>query len=633
RGTNSRGEDGYWSSCSRGCSQTDCMGPVKKTYSGWDAALRRYNGGGDVVAPTGTAQTSGCIGWPDYEYVEKVLKYAAAWGYASSYDSQTKEEMSKGILGKYTVRPVFNVKINLDMGLFDMLTDFSNDTVKECGETGIDRATCIKGRVDEFNKNLPQQHITNGVNLSLSCDEGTEMTAVNRFVEEINNCMMSKDDICQCRISPSDINMKIESSEDSTKISYYSSADREVHYSYFDYGVTKTDSTYWNDKNVKAENIIISKDGNDLLLGVSNNKNCGIIQNRFRLCLNTGYKYSIYDAEDSEIVEKVFKIPFAITIRDDIAPAPLVGLKYENLKHSKNSILLRWPKGKEQDIIGYNIYLSDTQASFSGRDIESLKDVMTYKSISATAQDYSEFISIDLNNPSCKLEDIGLIGGYLGGLASSKSCTFEYSAIDKTNTPVNIVLEKEKIYYLSSTEEFIYLIDGQSQDNRLQSDRNKFIAVTAVDIDGDEIDNVKPDERITLGQNLISVLPKDLLEIGFTEISDMRTTIDSRALILSWRNVQRYIDGTSINLPSSVRIRYKIYVGSFPCVDGGLVMISQLNRLGGGIGPYYTNINSGMEITSLTPGEYCIGVSTYSDNNLEYESVITKRLTVRTPIT
>ncbi|MGV8141303.1 MAG: peptidoglycan DD-metalloendopeptidase family protein, partial [Candidatus Woesearchaeota archaeon] len=47
RGTNSRGEDGYWSSCSRGCSQTDCMGPVKKTYSGWDAALRRYNGGGD----------------------------------------------------------------------------------------------------------------------------------------------------------------------------------------------------------------------------------------------------------------------------------------------------------------------------------------------------------------------------------------------------------------------------------------------------------------------------------------------------------------------------------------------------------------------------------------------------------
>jgi murein DD-endopeptidase MepM/ murein hydrolase activator NlpD len=623
-GRNSKGDEGYWSSCSSGCSSTKCIGPTDKTYSEWEAALRRYNGGGDFTAPTGNAQTSGCVGQPDYDYVEHVMKYAMAWGYAGSYDSQIKEEMYVGILGAYTIKPTFNVKMNFDIRLFDMLKQFSQDTVKRCGDENVVRADCLKNQIDAFNKDLPSEYTNVGVQLSQSCDDGVEMTAVNRFVEEVDNCMMSVDDKCLCGISASDVNMKIESSDGSTKISYYSNQDNKMHYAYFDYGVIKTDSTYWNGNNIKARNVVLSKNGNVALLDVTNSNKCNIARNKFRLCLNTGYKYAVYDRTASaQIVDKTFMIPFAITIRDDVAPTPLTNIRYDSVKHSKNSIILRWPKGKEGDIVGYHIYLADRQNQFSGRT-EDFTDIMEYKSVSALAQDYAEYVSIDLVNPQCKLEDAGLTSG-LGG---TEYCTFEYSAVDTTNNPVKITLEEEKIYYLSGSKEFLYVLSGQNVDNGLQSGRDKFVAVTAVDIDGNEIDNLKTNEKITLGQNLITVQPKDLLEAGFTEITGMRITNNNIALIVSWNTVQKYIDGTSIDAQQLSQIQYRVYIGGYGCPDGEMRTTSQLNVFSGGIGTGSKNTDVGIQIAGLAPGDYCVGVSAILGNTKGYENVIGRNVQI-----
>jgi murein DD-endopeptidase MepM/ murein hydrolase activator NlpD len=636
-GTNFRGQEGYWPSCSGGCLSTKCIGPTDKTYSEWEAALRRYNGGGDITAPTGNAQTSGCVGQPDYDYVEHVMKYAVAWGYLGNYDSQIQAEMYAGILGTYTIKPKFNVKINFDMRLLDMLKKFSQDTVKICGVEGTDRKKCVTDQVDAFNKNIPVEYINNlnKIELSQSCDDGPEMKEVHTFVEEVNDCMLSEDNNCRCEITPSDIEMSIESGDDSTKISYDSSGNNGhiTLQAYFDYGVIQADSKYWRDEDVKAIDVILIKDDKQLILGDSNNVaysgTCGVAKNIVRLCLKTSQYYTVYDETVYEsIQDKLYTIPFVITIRNDKPPTPLTGLKYENMKHSRNSVILKWPKGKENDIVRYNIYFSNQQTYFSGRPTASFKSIMSYKSISATPENYAEYISIDLNNPRCTLVDSESTDGTSTGTSSTKYCTFTYPAVSKaadtnTNTNVDIQLEEEKLYYLSSTKEFIYILSGKNTGNGLTSGVNKFIAVTAIDIDGNEIDNVKTDEKITMNGNLISVRPENLLEAGLTEITDMRVSSDNRVLTLSWNTVDKNIDGTPLISTS----RYKVYIGNFGCEDGEMNALSSLRTLSSV--PYSRNTGVGIPITSLIPGDYCIGVSSMSDNNKEYENVLVKHLQKR----
>jgi hypothetical protein len=363
------------------------------------------------------------------------------------------------------------------------------------------------------------------------------------------------------------------------------------------------------------------------------------------MCLNTNYKYTVYDgsaSDDKKITSKYIKIPFAITIRDGVAPAPVKGLEYTNWPHSMNAIMLKWDAGSEKDITRYNIYLSGDATYFTNQQTKNFKDVMKYKSISSIPHDYTEYKSIDLTSPKCIPKDnsgaiasSGMAGLTTSLTGSGKYCTFEYNAIDTENKPVSVELIKEKLYYISSQKKFIYILDGKNTDNELSENADKFIAVTAVDIDGDEIDNIETDQRITQGGNLITVRPKNMLESGLTEITNIQLINGNTAIAIRWNPVDNYIDGTLISSSSNpvvpplmpnAPIRYKVYIGtSSDCIDGQLKV---LNTLGEGLGPYESVQEATIDVSSKNYAGYCVGVSTITGTDMEYDEALVKFVNV-----
>jgi len=585
------------------CKDTDV------TYTGWDAALRAYN--------SASCTNPSSHKWADYNFVDTIMKYANSWGYASTTDKIVKEEINVGILGTYYVDPRFNVKMPFDVRLFDSLRTFANTTVRVCGAKNQNKSTCVQDHVDEFNKNLAPEYLNMGVKLNMgaSCDITQDMVEVNKFVEEVNNCMLSSDDKCQCQFTPSNVNIKsIDSSDGTTEIAYYS--DKDVVNVYFDYSIFKKEGL-WKEKSVRLGSIELYKDGTQLFTNITGSQTCHPVNNTFRLCLNTNYQYTTYDASASDnekLKNKNVKIPFAITVRDNIAPIPITGLEYTALPHSKNSIMLKWNAGSEKDIARYNIYLSNDVNNFNNQPTKNFKSVMKYRSIDSMPKDYLEYKSIDTSSAKCIPKDSG-IGG------DTKYCTFEYNAVDKDNKTVSIELKKETLYYISSKNKYLYILDGVNINNDLSTSIEKFIAVTAIDMDDNEIDNIDTKERVTLGQNMISVLPENKLEGGLTEIIQLELVNQNKAIKVSWNPVTNYIDGT----PTSEQVTYKIYLGVGGCSNNNL---QKIDTLGEGLGPY-SNVNEAtIDISSKNSQTYCVGVSSVTQKGLGYDEVFVKSLDI-----
>jgi len=533
-----------------------CHNPVYQqqylSYTGWQRALRAYNGFGcnDVYAT----------------YVELVMKWASAWGYIDTTNKQTKDEMFVGILGQYHINPVFNVKLDFDMSLLDRLKKFANDTVSSCGKEGMDRMKCIQDNVDAFNNNLPQEYKQAGVVLKTTCDTSDNMAEVNNFVEKVDDCMSSPDDMCKCDLNGIDSYAAIQSVESvdgSTKISYYSDEySNELTNAYFDYSIIKN-KQFFSSQSTWLNTITLYKNNTRLQTDFITDKKCGYVKSAYRLCLATTYSYDAYTPAANQVTAKITKkfvtIPFAIMVRDNVAPKPIVGVESQSMPHSKNSIILKWNAGTEGDIVRYNIYLSDSEFDFI-RPTANLRKTIAYKSISSMAKDYIEYKSIDFTNPICVLKEDTVKG--------IQYCAFNNTAIDKDGKTVSIQLEKEKLYYVSTEKKFVYILDGTKIDNTLATGTAKFIAVTATDIDGNEIDNIDSNQKIVSGTNLIKVTPEDKLEAGFANVKSSSLSPDKTVLTLSWDKVGIYIDGTPI--ADASLLTYDIYVSDDNCVSGKL---------------------------------------------------------------
>jgi len=591
-----------------------CHNPIYQqkylSYTGWERALRAYNGFGceDLNAP----------------YVDMVMKYASGWGYIDTNSKLIKEEMYAGILGKYYINPDFDVKINFDMNLMDILKNFANNTVNACGKEGIDKDKCIQKSIEAFNDSLPQAYKNLGIYLDTSCDSTKNMEEVSRFVEEVNNCMQSPDDKCQCVFTNSNVNVKsINSVDGSTQITYYTEDNNaEMANAYFDYSILK-ENNYFSVKSSRLGSINLYKNKTQLLVNVPLAQPCNsnIVKSTYRFCLETNYKYNVYDDNTKEIKNKYIQIPFAITVRDNVAPKPIEGLEYTPLNHSKNSIILQWTAGSEGDIVGYKIYLVDDESQFKNRQTVTFKNDISYKYINSKQTEFIEYKKIDFSSPIspiCMPKESEVEG--------TKYCTFEYKVTDKDDVEKTIQLEEEKLYYISSQKKFMYILNGSNTLNRLSEGKDKFIAVTGIDIDGNEINNVENGQGIELEKNLISAVPKDLLEAGLSEIihAELRdqstSSLPSLKLILSWNAINNYIDNTPV---SNEKIKYKVYLGEGNCKDGELKAINTGDQ---SFGPYNAAQETAIDISGANPDGYCVGVSAITEKDLEYKEILVKYL-------
>jgi len=535
------------------------------------------------------------------------MRFSAAWGYSSTTDVIIKEELHAGIIGSYNIKPTFNVRFPLNFSMFNMLGTFVNGTVKACGIDNINREECIIRRVSDFNRELSKTYDTRSMYLTMTCDDNAASIAVNRFVEEINNCVSGGDMNCQCNITPSKASIQnIESIDGYTKFSYISGDD--ISSAYMDYEIKKDDGSLFKDKRISIEDVKLYRstdDASPLIYADKGVRQCAISKNKYRLCLKTEYDYKIYDpdAKSDLIITKDVILPFAITVRDNVAPKPVEGLTASSVAHAKDIIMLSWNKNSEIDITRYNIYLSDQVSDFSVPTKE-FKDNMNYITIGSTENNFEEYESINLDDPVCEPQtsDKGI------------SCIFKYKAVDKNPDKADrdllIELQKERLYYISSQDKFVYIMDGTDPKYGLVTNNERYLAMTAADVDGNEIDNIKttPDEKITQGKNLISVTPLDKLEPGLTKIKEYNVD-ESYRLRLSWMEVSVYIDGSEIENPLS----YNIYILQGSC------SIDQLNEISESSSPEATisEANTEIALSQPAPGtqiDYCIYVIPTIDN-------------------
>jgi len=595
------------------------------SYTGWGRALRAYNGFGcaDLNAP----------------YVETVMRYAAGWGYAGANDALAQDEANKGIFGTYDIKPSFNVKINFDMRLFDLLQQFSKDAVVKCGAEGIvNKKTCLQGQVDAFNKGLPQEYTSKVIGLgmehdnNMQCDDLPQISAVNTFVEDINNCIASSDNACQC-LFPGSSTGRIEdvkSSDASTIFTYDFGFGPKT--AYLDYGITTVDGKLWQEKSVSMDNFVLYKDKDGkLIVGKSDVQQCNPTRNKFRFCLKTNYQYSTYDdtaSGEAKISTNTITIPFALLIRDQIAPGPVNEIDSYNLQHAKNVVVLRWDKNKEADVTKYNIYLADDKTVFD-RPTLTLKQSITPISVSSNPKNYEEYKSIDLDNPTCKLKNSGSASSsnsLNSGGANSDSvdyCIFEYTAVTKEDKEIKIELKPNQPYYVSGLNKFLYILNGSDSSIGLSVGKEKFVAITAVDIDGNEIDNQKDGQKIESGKNLISFTPEDRLEAGLTKITSAVLIDKNKALTVSWSAVKNYIDGTPID--SSINIKYSFLMSQMGSCPEELY---QFSFLGGMPQEYSAAEGNQLDVSGYDAGDYCLAVSARTNDGQGFSHVFLKSLTI-----
>ncbi len=517
----------------------------------WERALRAYNGFGCKPIPVGKSVVEPWL------YVGKVMGYAGLWGYSGAvtqigmYQQVAKDEIEgKGIIGKYYVNPSFTVSIPFDLSLIDNLSRFMNQTVNECRVSALGKEQCLNLKIEEFNNNTGKYYRSNGVNINLTrdCDESNDEKAFNEFMESVEDCALSPDFDCQCDLKKtSTMKIDIDSDDDSALFSFTKSGIAYDVTSYNRFLDTKNDPLKLS---AAMNSIFLYKKLGYLKSGTTNYRTCTVPESRFRLCLKTDYHTEEYDGQS--LKEKNVTLKFAITIKDNDSPPPLTDVRLSNMKHSKNSVIVSWDESKKNnqkvpDVGSYVIYMSDVAADFNN-DMNTIRNSVKYRTVDILSAGYEKIQGFDMNQePECEIVD-------------DKYCIFKYAAKDSSGADIKFELAVDKLYYLIDEERFFYVLNGSDPYNSLNNGRDKYIAVTAVDTDGNEINNVNATEKITLGQNLQTIKPSDNLEPGFVEVTATVNTV-TNMIRLTYDAPTFYINGEAMD---NAAIAYRAY-GDWDC--------------------------------------------------------------------
>jgi murein DD-endopeptidase MepM/ murein hydrolase activator NlpD len=524
--------------------------PIDTTYTEWDAALRAYN-------------NAGCAVWADYNFVETVMTYASGWGYSGTilqveqYQQVSIDEIEgKGIIGKYYVNPSFKVDIPFDLSLVDNLSRFMNQTVNECRISPLGKEPCLDSKIVEFNNDVGSYYKANGIRVELSrdCDDDPDEKKFNEFIESVEDCALSADFDCQCTLKESSsLKINIEADEDSAAFTYTKSG---INYEVDSYNkfIDSNNAALKLTSPINAISLY-KKDGY-LKSGTTAYRSCSIPESRFRLCLKTDYQTSEYDGRT--LSEKNVTLKFAITIKDNDAPPPIMGLELMDMKHARNNVIVSWDESKDingvrvPDVGSYVIYMSDVAIDFNN-DIRTIRNNVHYRTLDILNTFYDKVQGLDLTKePECEIVD-------------NKYCIFKYDAKDINGADIKIELLPDKLYFMTDTKKFFYILNGSDSYNMLNSGRDKYIAVTAVDTDGNEIDNVNTTQKITLGQNLQNIKPIDNLEPGFVQLNAIVNPLTNK-ISLSYNTPEFYINGEAMD---NVAILYRAYVDWNTCGQNG----------------------------------------------------------------
>ncbi|MEM4259643.1 MAG: hypothetical protein QXG00_00245 [Candidatus Woesearchaeota archaeon] len=349
-------------------------------------------------------------------YPETILNYfnqicLAAGGEVKNGIYVDTMKKGSGISGVYTVMPHFNVFVNYNLSVYELIKTFTSNVKTHCVDN---LESCLDKAVSDFNINNPNMKMT------YDCEEGPFKVFYDAM-ERLQECSEVNVTDCACKLTnlysndeiknkklKGEFEFKFSIQDDKvlvqmTKpiINYYSfsinqSTNIPEIYSikYDDDGYIKSvigddgfDTinpnkriyrTYISTPNkeeiflyisnysknfTKIENINPNINNNKLFFsdydqnGVDY-KECIYQKQKFRLCLKTNDEIPQLD-DNMNTVLKPVNIKFAINLYDNIAPLAVIGLSVINV--SADVYKLQWSDNptNTQDVVAYNIYYSD----------------------------------------------------------------------------------------------------------------------------------------------------------------------------------------------------------------------------------------------------------------------------------
>lgn len=282
-----------------------------------------------------------------------------------------------------------------------------------------------------------------------------------------------------------------------------------------------------------------------------------------RFCVtDQSAKYMIHDSADGETKERPITVRFAAHLPDS-PPPPLAAVKALDYPKADYSIILSWEESSAPDTALYRIYRASSPEMLSSAPTAELPFREGVSAITARTEDAE-----DLNAP-----------------VDASTCTFDYSLKQCVFAAGgrNVLLKRPK-----ELGEQGQLYRSRTADGRgmylyplliTENGKEQSFAVTAVDRNGNEIDNVKQKFSVVQGASVDDLPPRSEGIVGL--LANLFSSYDGSTQTLTYPSFtppSRNIDNTLI--PAGEQIAYAAYAvknpSEAPTADTPLFQFSPL---------------------------------------------------------
>lgn len=422
-----------------------------------------------------------------------------------------KEQSKTDFFGTYSIKPSFKAHVDYDLSMYDKIRQ-DLDIISACVDLGASLETCIRNRAQ-----------TKEMLWETDCDKGMQRLFYD-IVKLYEDCAKSQDTNCVCA-------MDFEAKEYAKKNNFqglysysltananeYTLSNKQGTLSYSlkgfstSYAPLTLDYTYTNEKltlktthqkedggkyplTSEFSGIMILKQTKDNKISIDpvGTYSKGLIypgsipvdlggantnppeckkpaQTIQRFCVTDTKKTVLaYDAIDGEAKRRPIVIKFAAYMQDT-PPAPVQNLKVEDAPKAEKSLVVSWDESASGDVSSYIVYQSTAEDAFNG-PTSTFRDKVTATTYK-TSQKKQLDSTIDLKTCTLSLED--------------KTCLFSGQKLDK-NT----------LYSMPNTngKQTLFVVAPVDEDGK-----DYWFAVTAIDQNGNEADNVKPQQKVSVG--------------------------------------------------------------------------------------------------------------------------------------
>ncbi len=424
--------------------------------------------------------------------------------------------------GIYSVTPSFKAEVDYDLNEYKAISDNISKIIWTCTNKKTDCLTeSVKGiaAFDFYFKNRGNIiTLKDAKSWNIYCEAHDEDFFYD-FVEFYSDCINSLGNVCKCEMNLSrygsitEIN-SIKSPDVSdviTMILPSKEIEEDIYLNGFQADALKISP--------KGKKLVLVKNSTNKKLYFDEKtavaENCKVSNKIFKACVVSKKTFLAQNQLTKSIGEQNIVTRFAFRMLD-LPPPPLKNVQAFDKKKASNKMVIRWNESEAIDISKYAIYYSTTD--FNDVSLPDCVSSGICKKVELDA-DSTVVNSIDLEAEPIFDKALGVyVYGY----------------------------EENKLYHLKSDTKNYYFYSIEVPENK-----NYFIAVTGIDVAGNELDNLKQG-RLTYNQNYVEAESVDDIPTG--KVSDI--TIDSTNQ-LSWTEPKENIDGTILDINS--RIDYQIY--------------------------------------------------------------------------